>query len=217
MCVSSEKIQELYWSEHWFCLNSFISYWSTHSIVTHTTITLRINNSHTATFSRSLRSVRVTPPYPSEAMQLQWGRWLQLFPHPWRHQHTYHLSSVCYKTLICNYQLHTFHKWKIRAQTIRTCALMQNRSTCASGAFCAELCIIFPIDKSTIVRWWWLISPRLLLAKTNSPANISGFDLSISTYLVLWSSKVSQFRYFYIFTLGWSLVFNFNIYIVWPS
>ena len=68
------------------------------------------------------------------------------FSHPWRHQHTCHLSSVCYKTLIRNYQLHTFHKWKICAQTIQTCALMQNRSTCASGAFCAELCVIFPID-----------------------------------------------------------------------
>ena len=35
-----------------------------------------------------------------------------------------------------------------------------------------------PTDKSTIVRWWWLISPRSLFAKTNRPANISGPDLS---------------------------------------
>ena len=53
MCVSYEKIQELYWLEHWHFLDSFISYWSTHSFVTHTTITLRINNSQTARFRRS--------------------------------------------------------------------------------------------------------------------------------------------------------------------
>ena len=33
--------------------------------------------------------------------------------------------------------------------------------------------------QSTIVRWWWLISPRALLAKPKSPANKSELDLSV--------------------------------------
>ena len=33
--------------------------------------------------------------------------------------------------------------------------------------------------RGRIVRWWWLISPRALLAKPNSPANISENDFNI--------------------------------------
>ena len=71
MCVSCEKIQELYWLEHWHFLDSFISYWSTHSFVTHTTITLRINNSQTARFRRSRAAFPLPPPYPARTTQLQ--------------------------------------------------------------------------------------------------------------------------------------------------
>ena len=74
MCVSSEKIQEFDWSEHWFFLDSFISYWSMHSFVTNTTITLRINNSHTATFGWS----RATFPLPHYTLRGGGGTQLQL-------------------------------------------------------------------------------------------------------------------------------------------
>ena len=38
--------------------------------------------------------------------------------------------------------------------------------------------------QSTVVRWWWLISPRALLEKPDSPTNISEPDLSFLTHSI---------------------------------